>query len=37
MVEHITQSSADHFHTDLCSDCSMEAATAAYITVQNIG
>jgi hypothetical protein len=36
MVECITQSSAEHF-TDLCSDCSMEAATAAHINVQNIG
>ena len=33
----VLKSSADYFHTDLCSDCSMEAATPAHITVQNIG
>jgi len=37
MLECITQISADHFHTDSCSDCSMESARAAHITVQNIG
>jgi hypothetical protein len=37
MVECITQISADHFYTDLHSDCSMESATATHINFQNIG
>ena len=34
---HCTPISANHFHIQLCSDCSMEMATAAQVTIQVIG